>query len=130
MRSEKTNTFDFCSKFLFSLSIPVNSLLVQVHLDEENGFCCVDFVDEKDHTTVELVCKFKMIVIFGSLENNSSPSSSLFFLIPILQFDGIGYTAGDHAMEKDEVWSDGSRIFISRGETFDSLVSSDCVVVF
>lgn len=64
-----------------------------VHIDEENGFCCVDYVDEKDHSTDEL-------------------------------FDGIGYTTSEPSVEKDEVWSDGSRIFIGRGEEsgkFDSL---------
>lgn len=46
-----------------------------------------------------------------------------FVLFLIIQFDGIGYKAGDHTMENHEVWSDGSRIFISRGPLFDSLVS-------
>ena len=62
-----------------------------VHIEQEMGFLCVDFVDEKDHTTDTL-------------------------------FDGVDYTTEQPDFEKDEVWSDGSRVFIGRqAGRFDSL---------
>ena len=65
-----------------------------------------------------------MVGCIRYIRSTSRTSSSLYLstLIPP-KFDGIGYKSGEHAMEKDEVWSDGSRIFISRGDEFDSLVS-------
>ena len=62
-----------------------------VHIDNEIGFVCVDYVEEKDHTTDIL-------------------------------FDAIGYSTEQVDFEKDEVWSDGSRVFIGRENGyFDSL---------
>jgi hypothetical protein len=69
-----------------------------VHVDINNDgtttYACVDFVDEKDHTTDVL-------------------------------FDAIGYTSDSppsDTFEVDEVWSDGSRVFIGRPNgQFDSL---------
>jgi hypothetical protein len=62
-----------------------------VHMDPESGIVCVDYVDEKDHTTDIL-------------------------------FDAVGYSTENPDFDKDEVWSDGHRVFIGReAGSFDSL---------
>jgi GTP-binding protein EngB required for normal cell division len=59
-----------------------------VHVDD--GFACVDYVDEKDRTTDSL-------------------------------FDFVGYVAKEH-LEEDDVWSDGSKVYIARKNcSFDLL---------
>jgi hypothetical protein len=62
-----------------------------VHVDHEVGFVCVDYVDDKDHSTDVL-------------------------------FDAVGYRAEHPDFDKDEVWSDGHRVFIGReAGLYDSL---------
>eukprot|EP00980_Cylindrotheca_fusiformis_P011603 scaffold2744_cov136-Cylindrotheca_fusiformis.AAC.20 len=62
-----------------------------VHIDQNEGFACCDYIDAKDHSTDVL-------------------------------FDGIGYTADQPDFEADEVWSDGTSVFIGRaGGIFDSM---------
>jgi muramidase (phage lysozyme) len=62
-----------------------------VHIDLEQQFVCVDYVDDKDHTTDIL-------------------------------FDAVGYSTENPDFEKDEVWSDGHRVFIGRESgLFDSM---------
>ena len=62
-----------------------------VYIDHTLNYCCVDYVDIKDHTAEVL-------------------------------FDAVGYTSGEDEFDIDEVWSDGSRVFIGRNNnTFDSL---------
>ena len=73
-----------------------------VHIDENQGWACVDFVDKKDHTTDTL---FDGI---GYTHNNISVDS----------LNGIE----TETLQEDEVWSDGKRIYIARNNrTFDSL---------
>lgn len=61
-----------------------------VHVEE--GFACVDFVDEKDRTTDTL-------------------------------FDFVGYQSQEN-LEEDDVWSDGSKVYIARKDsTFDLLTN-------
>lgn len=61
------------------------------YIDEEAGFVCVDFIDNKDHTTDIL-------------------------------FDAVGYAPENPDFEKEEVWSDGHRVFIGReSRSFDSM---------
>jgi hypothetical protein len=70
-------------------------------------FACVDFVDPKDHTTDVL---FDGVAYASTAANTADTSTA---------------NAADNAEEEfdnDEVWSDGSRVFIGRhAQTFDSL---------
>jgi GTP-binding protein EngB required for normal cell division len=68
-----------------------------VHLDVKNQYACVDFVNPDDHTTD---------VLFDGLEYNTMDK----------------HHEQQEAFQLDEVWTDGSQVYIARSEEmFDSL---------